>query len=339
VTIGELPPGPTNTIVDVDGVHVGHVTCWEDDDGAARTGVTAVIPTSLEELFRAPMAAGTAVLNGAGELTGSIQIDEWGLLETPVLLTGTTAVGRAYDAVTDAMLAAVPTIGVYDVVIPVVGECNDSWLDNARRRTVTVEHAREAIDTASAAPPALGTVGAGTGMTAFGCKGGIGSASRRVADLDATVGVLALTNFGDLERLSVAGAPYGKRLMEEGFTEAHGEPTGSCIVLVATDAPLDPQQCRRLAVRAGLGLARAGSTAHHGSGEIFLAWSTTARSSGRSGVISCLRPPVAARALDPLFGAVVEATEEAVIDALFVSDTVVGRDGHRSPALPTDRLG
>jgi D-aminopeptidase len=335
--IGTLPPGPTNTIVDVPGVRVGHATCWSDAPHVARTGVTAIVPAPVDDLFRRPMTAGTAVLNGAGELTGSLEIAEWGVLETPVLLTGSLAVGRAYDAIVDAVLDAVPEAGDgdEDVVIPVVGECDDSWLDDARARTVEVAHARAALDAASDDPPALGVAGAGTGMVSFGLKAGIGSASRRVPVLDATVGVLVLANFGDPARLTVAGDPVGRRLAEAGSASGPGSPAGSCIVVVATDAPIDAAACTRVARRAGLGLARVGSVAHHGSGEIFLAFSTTARSSRRA---ADPRERVERRPagswLDALFDAAVDATEEAVLDALFTADTVVGRAGNTAPALP-----
>jgi D-aminopeptidase len=337
VEIGLLPPGPTNTIVDVRGVRVGHATCWHDRAGsAARTGVTAIVPGEIGELFRAPLSAGTAVLNGAGELTGAIAIEEWGTLETPILLTGTPSVGRALDAAVDAVFAAAPEAGdgTEDVMIPVVGECDDSWLDDARARSVRVEDARSAIDAATADPPALGVVGAGTGMISFGCKAGIGSASRLVSALDATVGVLVLANFGELQRLTIAGRAVGRELARSGFTTVPDAPSGSCIVVVATDAPLDGHACTRLARRAGLGLARVGSVGHHGSGEITIAFSTGARAPRRTERPHASRSTVTGAWLDPLFAAVVEATEESVVDALATADTVTGHDGRTAPALP-----
>ena len=177
VGFGELPTGPHNAITDVPGVLVGHVTCWSDDP-VARTGVTAILPCPLDDVFARPPAAGVAVLNGVGELTGSISITELGFLDTPILLTGTTSVGRAYDAIVDAMFDAVPTVGDDDVVAPVVGECDDSWLDDARRRNVTVADGRAAIATATGGPVAEGVVGAGTGMITMEYKGGIGTSSR-----------------------------------------------------------------------------------------------------------------------------------------------------------------
>jgi D-aminopeptidase len=324
-------------------VRVGHVTCWHDgegDHGAARTGVTAIVPAPIDDLFLHPMAAGTAVLNGAGELTGSVEIAEWGMLETPVLLTGTTAVGRCFDAVVDAVFEAVPAAGngIEDVVIPVVGECDDSWLDDARARTVRVEHAREALRVASRDAPALGAVGAGTGMVAFGCKGGIGSASRYVAELDATVGVLLLANFGSIDRLTVDGRPVGRELAAQGFGGGSRRPAGSCLVVVATDAPLDTHGCSRLARRAGLGLARVGSVGHHGSGEIFLGFSTSTRSPRDARFAEPLALPPAGTWIDGLFAGVVEATEEAALDAIFVASEVTGTAGRVVPAFPVESV-
>jgi D-aminopeptidase len=332
IDIGALPTGPTNTIVDVDGVRVGHVTRWEGE--TTRTGVTAVVPGDLADVWWSPLTCGTAVLNGTGELTGSLKVAEWGQLETPILLTSTGAVGRGYDAVVDAVFAAVPEAGADHLLIPMVGECDDSWLDEARLRAVSVADARAAIEAATADAPAQGTVGAGTGMVSFGVKGGIGSASRHVAELDATVGVLLLANHGDLPELTVAGEPLGRKLIADGFRGAWAEPEGSCVVIVATDAPLDAHGCARLARRAGLGLARGGSVAHHGSGEIFCAFSTTVRGERRPSATTTTRTVIAHRHIDPLFVAVVEATEEAALDALCTATGVTGFREHTAEALP-----
>lgn len=306
IVIGTLEPGPLDSIADV-GVAVGHVT-------VERTGVTAVVPPSL------PLPAGTAVLNGAGELTGSLEIREWGLLETPVYLTATHAVGRVYDGAVSVAIAADPRVGVDDVVIPVVGECDDSWLSDARIPHVRAEDVARAV--ADAKPDfEQGAVGAGAGMSCFGWKGGIGSASRRAGG--STVGVLLLTNFGASEQLRVDGVPVG-RLLDEKPDEAPA-PGGSCIAVVATDAPLTPPQLERLARRAGLGLARAGSVAHHGSGEIFVAFAT---SDGRS---------FSDRELDPLFQAAVDATEEAVLCSLWAAVDTTGREGRLVRALPREK--
>jgi D-aminopeptidase len=320
VRIGGLDPGPANSIADA-GVRVGHVTVVREDP-VVRTGVTALAPADPATLYDRPLAAGTAVLNGAGEITGSLQVREWGRLETPVYLTATMAVGRVYDGAVAAAIAADARVGVEDVVIPVVGECDDSWLSDPRGIHIEAADAGRALAAADAAFE-RGAVGAGTGMVCFGFKGGIGTSSR-VAE-GATVGALVLANFGVTPELRVDGVPVG-RMLAGGGPE---RPAGSCIVVLAVDAPLSAAQLERVARRAGLGLARTGSVAHHGSGEIFLAIATS-RERGAEGA----RGPVEDGALDPLFAAAVEATEEAVIDALWSAETVHGREGRVAHALP-----
>ena len=307
IVIGTLEPGPRNSIADV-GVTVGHVT-------VEHTGVTAIVPPSL------PLPAGTAVLNGAGELTGSLEIREWGGLGTPVYLTSTHAVGRVYDGAVSVAMAGDPRVGVEKVVIPVVGECDDSWLSDARIPHVQPNDVARAVSTAS---PDFeqGAVGAGAGMSCFDWKGGIGSSSRRAGDH--TVGVLLLTNFGSAGQLRVDGVPVGE-LLDEKPDEAP-DPGGSCIAVVATDAPLTPPQLERLARRAGLGLGRAGSVAHHGSGEIFLAFAT---SDARS---------FSDRELNPLFQAAVDAAEEAVLCSLWAAVDTTGREGRLVRALPREKV-
>jgi D-aminopeptidase len=337
VVIGCLPTGPTNGIVDVPGVRVGHATVWHDEPAIARTGVTVVVPDALDALFDSPIAAGTAVLNGAGELTNSITIAEWGLLETPIVLTNTMAVGRAYDGVVQAMLAAHAGVGRDDVIIPAVGECDDSFLNDARVLAVTAQDTVDALVGATASAVVEGAVGAGSGMSCLGYKGGIGTASRRVLD-GFTLGVLVLSNFGADEQLTVDGVPIGRLLPVGGDQSGETPPEGSCVVVVATDAPLSHAQCERVARRAGLGLARTGSIAHHWSGEIFCAFSTTHRGPRIADETLVTRVEVASHRLNELFAATVEATEEAVLNSLFVADTVVGVDGHRALGLPHDRV-
>ena len=345
-----LPSGPTASISDVPGVGVGHVTVWRDEPpppagrGVARTGVTVIDPGG--NLFASPVPAGGAVLNGAGECSGFLSMSEWGLAETPVFLTSTMQVGRVYDAACELLAEEEPGIGVEDVIIPLVAECDDSFLSDSRRMQVSAADVRIAREAARATggaavrtPPAEGAVGAGTGMSCLGFKGGIGTASRRVPS-GHTVGVLTLTNFGDQDRLTVDGVPVG-RLLQPGAVGrrpvtgpgANRPPAGSCITVVVTDGPLDAASCSRLARRAGLGLARTGSTASHGSGEIFLALATGLRAARGS------RPPagvapVTGRELDPFFAAAVEATEEAVLTSMLAAPTVSGRDGNTSPGLP-----
>ena len=331
--IGELEPGPTASIADVDGVAVGHVTVVRDEPdppegrGVARSGVTAVVPGPVERLWGEPLSAGTAVLNGAGELTSSVEIMEWGLLSTPVYLTATMSVGRVFDGAVATAVASDPRLGVDHVVIPTVGECDDSWLNDARVVQVEADDAGRAVaDAASSSGVVEGAVGAGTGMICCDWKGGIGSSSR-ITEEGHAVGVLVLANYGVRSDLRVDGVPVGRLL--EGSDGRRG-PAGSCIAVVATDAQLGSAQLTRIARRAGLGLGRTGSVAHHGSGEIFVAFSTTARA-----VRGEARPPgVAENRLDSLFQATVEATEEAVMNALWRAETTTGRMGRVVERLP-----
>jgi D-aminopeptidase len=340
ITIGLLPSGPTGSVLDVPGVGLGHATVWRDEPappagrGVARTGVTVIDPGG--DLFLSPIPAGGAVLNGAGECTGLLAAQEWGLAETPVFLTSTMQVGRVYDAACELLMAEQPAIGTDDVIIPICAECDDSFLSDPRCMQVDRNDVRVALAAARAsagtAVAAEGAVGAGTGMSCLGYKGGIGTASRVLPD-GATVGVVTLTNFGDRPRLTVAGVPAGQLLPDPGAGRAR--PAGSCIVVVVTDGPLDAVACQRVARRAGLGLARAGSTAHHGSGEIFLALATGLRAPRGAAPPGA---PVTGIALDGYFDAVVEATEEAVINSLLQSVTVTGRDGNTSRQIPAEAL-
>ena len=331
--IGALEAGPSNSIADVSEVVVGHVTVVRDEPdppagrGVARTGVTAIAPRDPARLRGEPIVAGTAVLNGAGEMTGSLQIREWGTFETPVYLTATMSVGRIYDGAVAAAAAADPSVGVDDVVIPVVAECDDSWLNDARVVQVEATDAAAALD-AAGSEVGQGAVGAGTGMICFDFKGGIGTASRAASGGEAVVGVLVLANFGSRPDLRVDGVPVGRVLGERSAAGDRPRPGGSCIAVVATDAPLNSHQLSRLARRAGLGLGRTGSVAHHHSGEIFLAFSTSARNPATE----------YGEDLDPLFSAAVDATEEAVLNALWHAESTKGRDGRVIEALPHDEV-
>lgn len=343
-----MEAGPTASIADVPGVGVGHATVWRDEPdppagrGVARTGVTVIDPGG--NLFREPVPAGGAVLNGAGECTGFLAAQEWGLLETPIFLTSTMQLGRVYDAACELLMAEDQTIGDpdNDCIIPVVAECDDSFLNDARRMQVTRDDVAAALATARAAAlagahaPDEGAVGSGTGMSCLGFKGGIGSSSRIVPTGGGpayTVGVLAMTNFGERGRLTVAGVPVGALLPPAPAPTA--PPAGSCIVVVLTDGPVTPADCQRLARRAGLGLARTGSTANHGSGEIFFAAATGLRAPRGT---TAATAPLSGYALDPFFAAVVEATEEAVLNSLFQAPTVTGRVGNTSQGLPADAV-
>ena len=341
IVIGGLPTGPTDSVLDVAGVGLGHATVVRDEPpppvgrGVARTGVTTLV--LAEDAYRRPLAAGGAVLNGAGECTGFLTAAEWGVVETAVHLTSTMQLGRVYDAAcTIAVEQHAEVAG--DVVIPVVAECDDSFLSDCRRMQVQeadvrAAHASALASRGSTAAPEQGSVGAGTGMSCLGFKGGIGTASR-VTAAGHTVGVVLLTNFGARHRLTVDGVPVGRLL--PGASEERRKPPGSCIGVVVTDAPVVGADCARLARRVGLGLARTGSTASHGSGEIFLAASTTCRTD-RDGVAEP-GPRVSGRALDPLFEAVVDAAEEAVLASLLASPTCVGRDQNTSEGLDPDAV-
>jgi D-aminopeptidase len=352
IRIGVLPPGPTDSIADVPGVGVGHATIWRDEPdppagrGVARTGVTVIDPGG--NTFASPVPAGGAVLNGAGECTGFLTAAEWGLAETPVFLTSTMQVGRVYDAACELLLAENPGIAD-DVIIPIVAECDDSYLSDVRRMQVGADDVAAALAQARAASaaavrraPAEGAVGSGTGMRCLGFKGGIGTSSRLVPS-GHTVGVLLMSNFGGRERLTIDGVPVGRLLPSDvpgdgaGDEAASRGPAGSCITVMVTDAPLDHAACVRLARRAGLGLARTGSIASHGSGEIFLALATGLRAA-RDSVQSPAVTPLAGSQLDPFFAAAVEATEEAVLNSLLAAPTVTGRAGHVAPGLPASQV-
>jgi D-aminopeptidase len=381
--IGSMTPGPTNTIVDVSGIAVGHRTVWRDEPepprgrGIARTGITAIVPLGLETLAKERVPAGAAILNGAGEAIGITSIVEWGTIETPIFLTSSMAIGRVYDGAVTVLTEVDPDGLAQDAVMPVVAECDDGVLNRSVPVQVDEADVRAALASArgiEGGPLALGVVGSGTGMRAFELKGGIGSASRVVRPVhrwadhvepDAptfTVGVLVMANFGELGRLTIDGVRVGESLVAEGWPEVGGgrprlgvrvterplEPRsdgpaarpsadGSCIVVVATDAPLFGHQLNRLARRVGLGLARTGSTAHHGSGEIFLAVSTGIRMQRSNRRPIRTTTHVDDEHLDPFFAAVVEATEEATIDSMFAADTVSGDAGHVVPGLPVER--
>lgn len=342
VRIGSMPSGPTSSVLDVEGVGLGHATVVRDEPappegrGVARTGVTVLV--AAEDAYDRMLPAGGAVLNGAGECTGLLSAGEWGTLESPVFLTSTLQLGRVYDAACEIAVEHDERVAD-DVWIPVVAECDDSFLNDNRRMQVTRADVQVAWDAAltsrgATVPPAEGSVGAGTGMSCLGFKGGIGTASR-VTPEGHTVAVLLMTNYGVREQLVVDGVPLGRLL---GPTEVPGvpAPAGSCIGVVVTDAPVDGAACARLARRVGLGLARTGSVAQHGSGEIFLACSTGLRLD-RDGRYDG-RATVSGRALDPMFDAVVEATEEAVLNSLLCSTTTVGRAGNTSEGLDPDAV-
>jgi len=339
IRVGILTPGANNAITDVPDVLVGHCTVWSGDD--VRTGVTAILPHG-GNVFQKKVPAAIVVGNGFGKLVGISQVEELGNLETPIVLTTTLSVFTAADAVIDHTLQQE---GNEDVVSinPVVGETNDGYLNDIRGRHVRREHVLAAIRTARPGAVEEGAVGAGTGTRCFGFKGGIGTASRKLPEAAGafTVGVLVQTNFGGV--LTVDGAPVGEELgryyLRE-LVEADEPEHGSCMIVVATDAPLDARPLKRLARRALFGLAATGSSMSHGSGDYVIAFSTA------EGLrVPCSGGPrerhvtvLDDRALSPLFQAVREATEEAILNSLFRAKSVTGFRGRTAEALPIDRV-
>ena len=342
--VGRFPTGRLNAITDVRGVAVGHSTIVRGSGrlvpgkGPVRTGVTAVLPSSAN-IFDERVIAGAFVLNGAGEVAGLTQAVEWGLIETPILLTNTMSVGQVSDAAVKYMINKYPGIGeFYDVIIPVVGECDDSYLNDAKGRHVTDTHVFEAINTATVGGVAEGAVGAGTGMNAYDFKSGIGTSSRVLpGNLGGfTVGVLVLSNLGVRRNLTVIGVPVGEELIEYHLPKRHVE--GSIIVVVATNAPLLSNQLTRLAKRAALGIGRTGSFASHTSGEIIVAFSTANKVPRGSRKLTTTVDVLLDHRMDPIYEAVIEATEEAILNSLCMAQTMDGINGVRSHALPLDRV-
>lgn len=344
--LGRYPTGPLNAITDVAGVKVGHTTLMvgegklERGKGPVRTGITCVIPQ--DEIFKDRLIGGTFVLNGAGEIAGLTQVSEWGILETPILLTNTLSVGKVSDAAVKWITRKHPGIGSEeDVILPVVGECDDSFLNDAVGRHIRSEHVYRAIESAAGGAVLEGSVGAGTGMITCDFKAGIGTSSRQIAaDIGFyTLGVLVLTNFGVMPNLRIDGVPVGE-MLEPSYKAIPKRLSsyGSIIVLIGTDAPLLSSQLGRVCKRAALGIGRVGSYAAHGSGEIILGFSIANRvprvSQGMTHKLSIMLD----RATGPLYEAVIEATEEAIVNALCMADDMVGQSGNFAPGLPLDRV-
>ncbi len=337
IAIGVLPPGARNAITDVSGVAVGQTTLIGGDN--IRTGVTAIVPHP-GNIFQNKVPAAVYVGNGFGKLTGTTQIRELGNIETPIVLTNTLSVPTAADALIDHAFSFAANADVHSVN-PVVGETNDGYLNDIRGRHVRKPDVLKAIAGATTGAVEEGNVGAGTGTVAFGFKGGIGTASRRLpAKLGGyTVGVLVQTNFGGV--LKVDGVPVGKTLHRYYLSDKlNDSPDGSCMIVVATDAPLGSRNLERLAKRAMLGLGRTGGIASNGSGDYAIAFSTADTVRVAYTASGPLRRTQVVRndAMSPLFMAAIEATEEAIINSLFQADTMHGRDGHTVEALPVDQV-
>ncbi len=344
LAVGELPPGPWNAITDVAGVRVGHTTLiagegpLEPGRGPVRTGVTVILPHG-GNLFREKVPAAVHTINGFGKPVGFEQVRELGTIESPIALTNTLNVGLVADALVEHAIRENPDIGIRTSTVNViVAETNDGYLNDLQGRHVRAEHVWAAIATASEGPVEEGAVGAGTGTTCYGWKGGIGTASRVVPPEVGgfTVGVLVQANFGRPEDLTVCGVPVGRFLLPP--PQDTGANCGSVVVVLATDAPLFSRQLHRLAVRGGAGLARTGTLHGHGSGDFVLAFSTAQRIPHEPGEPVATRAVLAdeEKALEALFRAVVESVEEAVLNALFRAETMVGRDGHVRHALPIE---
>jgi D-aminopeptidase len=336
ITPGVLQPGSLNAITDVAGVAVGHVTLSQGEN--IRTGVTAILPHS-GNLYQNKVPAAVFVGNAFGKLAGSTQVEELGNLETPIILTNTLNVAEGIAGVIEYTLAQ-PGNEQVRSVNAVVGETNDGTLNDIRGRHVTKEHVLEAIRSAKGGPVPEGAVGAGTGTVCFGYKGGIGTSSRQVSSSQGgyIVGVLVQTNFGGV--LEINGAPVGQELARGRRGTTVGSPDGSCMVVVATDAPLDARNLKRLAARAMLGLAKTGSYSSNGSGDYVIAFSTASEARVPADPKTrTLSPPVLNNdAVSPLFQAVKEATEEAVYNSLFLAKTTIGVGGHTIEALPLERV-
>jgi D-aminopeptidase len=347
-------PGPWNAITDVPGVAVGYETLISGDgplvvgQGPVRTGVTAVLPLGREQVGRS-CPAGWYSLNGNGEITGTAWIDEVGSLSLPVAITNTHAVGPVHRGVIDWAIGVQPALASR-WHMPVVSETWDGYLNDINGPHVTGDTAAAALDAARSGPVAEGSVGGGTGMNCYGFKGGTGTASRRVriGSRRYTVGTLMQANFGSREELVIAGKRLGEIMREDNpleQTDWISPGAGSCVTIVATDAPLLPGQCKALARRVPLGLARTGTTGSHFSGDLFLAFSAT----NAGALDSVIDAPQHSEQLpsieflpwselDPLYEAVVQCVEETVLNVLVAGRTMIGRDGHRSPGFPVELL-
>jgi D-aminopeptidase len=348
-TLDALPPGPLNAITDVPGIRVGHTTLISGTGplligkGPIRTGATAIHPHS-SSAFTSSVPCAIRILNGTGEITGRSHVDELGLLESPILLTTTLSVGEAHRGLTDWLCRHNPTIGPRHFVVPVVAETFDGWLNDAAGQHVTKEHTIAALDSATTGHVPEGNVGGGTGMRLFGFKGGIGTSSRMVqlGDHPYTVGTLVQGNFGSRDELLVDGVPVGRALRdwEPPPAPESGERAGSVIVVIATDAPLNERQLGRLCRRGMLGLGRVGATAGNTSGDLLVAFSNGPENRVDRFDDSPLRrhTHLADGVLGPVFRATVDATAEAVLNALCAAETMTGRDGHTAHALPLDRV-
>lgn len=340
VYFGELPTGPKNAITDVPGVLVGHSTiikgsgALKPGHGPVRTGVTAILPHP-GNMYERPVKGTFFDFNGCGGLSGSLQVKEFGLIDTPIMLTNTMSIGAVGDALIRHMLKRNPNAGIDgDTIIPVVSECDDSFLNDSRGLHVGEAHVLESLENAGSSV-LEGAVGGGTGMSCYDFKGGIGTSSRvvRLNDSEYSLGSIVMTNHGDREELKVDGVQVGRLV---GKPEIRRPEKGSIVMVIGTDAPVDARQLGRIARRAIMGLALTGSCSHNGSGDIVIAFSTAnAHERHKRGemITDTLLRDID---LDILFRATIDSVAESIINSLFKSETMEGRDGHVVPALPIE---
>jgi D-aminopeptidase len=344
--IGTGPTGPNNAITDVPGVRVGHTTLIEGSgrrkpgNGPVRTGVTVIVPN--DDIYARKLISGGFILSGAGEVSGYTQLSEWGLIETPIALTNTMAVGRVSDSVVKWMAQKYPQIREQqEVIIPVVGECDDSFLNDAVGLHIKPQHVFSALDNASSGPVEEGAVGAGTGMICCDFKAGIGTSSRvlTLGGKNYTLGVLVCANFGIMEDLRMDGYPVGRLLMaSQGKYNRRVNNYGSIIVVVGTDLPLSAQQMNRVCRRAALGIGRVGSYGAHGSGEIIIGFSTCNEVPHKGVDIQDTVKMMRDTSLDPVYKSVIETTEESILNSLTMAVDMEGAGNNRVPAMKLNLL-
>jgi D-aminopeptidase len=346
VSIGTGVTGPHNAITDVPGVRVGHTTLIEGSgrrkpgNGPVRTGVTVIVPN--DDIYARKLISGGFILSGAGEVSGFTQLSEWGLIETPIALTNTMAVGRVSDSVVKWMAQKYPQIrDQQEVIIPVVGECDDSFLNDAVGLHIKPQHVFSALDGASSGPVEEGAVGAGTGMICCDFKAGIGTSSRllTLGNKTYTLGVLVCSNFGIMEDLRMDGYPVGRLLMaSQGRYNRRVNNYGSIIAVVGTDLPLTAQQMNRVCRRAALGIGRVGSYGAHGSGEIIIGFSTCNEVPHRPTDLQDTVRMMRDSSLDPVYKSVIEATEESILNSLTMAVDMEGAGNNRVPAMKLNLL-
>ncbi len=346
VNIGTLPTGPFNAITDVPGVRVGHTTLIEGSgrrkpgNGPVRTGVTVIMPN--DDIYNRKLLSGGFILSGAGEVSGYTQLSEWGLIETPIALTNTMAVGRVSDGIVKWMAGRYPEIrDQQEVIIPVVGECDDSFLNDAVGLHIKPQHVFAALDGASSGPVEEGAVGAGTGMICCDFKAGVGTSSRvlSVGGKQYTIGVLVVSNFGIMDDLRMDGYPVGRLLVPlQGTYSRRVNNYGSIIVVVGTDLPLSSQQLNRVCRRAALGIGRVGSYGAHGSGEIIIGFSTANEIPHRPKDSFDQAKVMRDSALDPVYKSVIETTEESILNSLTMAVDMEGAGNNKVPAMKLSLL-